>query len=194
MGQAKQRLRYGGETLLQRSLRAAVETECRLVIVVLGSQAESLQKEINAAQVRVVVNEDWTEGMSASIRCGVRALEAEAGDEFEAAMLLLCDQPFVTSEVLNRLIKVYEEQRAPLVASEYEAGGEMTRGVPALFTHALFSELMKLDGGAGAKQVIARHTGEAVFVAVPEAAFDIDTPDDYRALQDSCAKSGFELK
>lgn len=189
MGQAKQRLRYAGETLLQRSLRAAIETECRPVIVVLGSQAESLQGEINAAaaEVRVVVNDVWAEGMSASIRCGVRALEAEAADEIEAAVLLLCDQPFVTSDALNRLVKVYEEQRAPLVASEYEAGGEMTRGVPALFSRALFSELMKLDGAAGAKQIITHHADEAVFVAMPEAAFDVDTPDDYRDLQNRLA-------
>ncbi len=63
--------------------------------------------------------------------------------------------------------------------------GKQTRGVPALFGRTLFPELLKLRGAEGAKRVITRHAAEAVFVRVPEAAFDVDTPNDYRALQNS---------
>ena len=42
---------------------------------------------------------------------------------------------------------------------------------------------MELRGAEGARRVIARHADAASVVAVPEAAFDVDTPDDYLALR-----------
>ena len=90
-------------------------------------------------------------------------------------------------EVINRLLAAYEAGRPPLVASEYEAGGERTRGVPALFSRALFPELMALRGAEGAKRVITRHSSRATFIAAPEAAFDVDTPEDYRLLKRDAA-------
>ncbi|HST53108.1 MAG TPA: nucleotidyltransferase family protein [Pyrinomonadaceae bacterium] len=188
MGEPKQLLRYGGETLLSRAARAALDSSCRPAVVVLGSNAEELQKELAAACVRVVVNGEWAEGMSSSIRCGLRALEESAAGGVEAAVFLLCDQPFVTSDIVNRLVEAYRARRAPLVVSEYGDAGEKTRGVPALFSRALFAELEELRGAEGARRVIARHAAEAEVVKAPEAAFDVDTPDDYRALRDREAR------
>jgi molybdenum cofactor cytidylyltransferase len=182
MGEPKQRLVFEGETLLQRAVRAALETDCRPVIVVLGSQADALQEKAGAPGAQIVVNQLWQEGMSSSIRCGLWALEEAAPVSIEAAILMLCDQPFVTGEVLMRLAHVYQANRALLVASAYTAGGEKTLGVPAIFSRALFSELMGLSGAEGAKRIIARHKAEAEIIHVPEAAYDIDTLDDYRAL------------
>ena len=150
-------------------------------MVVLGAHAETLRGE--AAGAQVAVNEEWAEGMSSSIRCGLRALDAATSGRTDAAILTLCDQPFVTSAVIERLVAAYEEKRPALVASRYEAGGEAASGVPALFSRALFAELMGLRGAQGAKRVIMRHASEATVVSVPEASFDVDTPEDYRVLR-----------
>lgn len=180
MGEPKQLLRVAGETLLGRTVRAALETPCRPVVVVLGAQADAVRDAVAAAEVRVVVNRVWAEGLSSSIRCGLRALAAI--DEIGAAILLLCDQPFVTSEVIMRLVAAYHAQQTLLVAAEYEAAGEQTRGVPALFARQLFPELLALRGAEGARRLIRRHIAEATLVAVPEAAFDVDTPANYLAV------------
>lgn len=187
MGEPKQLLRCEGETLLGRAVRAALGSRCRPVVVVLGAHAEALRGEVAAAEARVVVNPEWAEGMASSIRCGLAALEAATAGKALAAALTLCDQPFVTGEVIDRLHAAYEAERPPLVASEYEAGGERTRGVPALFSRALFPELMDLRGAEGAKRVIKRHSSSAIFIAAPEAAFDLDTPEDYRLLKRDAA-------
>jgi molybdenum cofactor cytidylyltransferase len=184
MGQPKQLLRYEGETLLSRAIRAGLETQCRPVIVVLGSDAETLQEGINTSGARIVVNQGWAEGMSSSIRCGLSALETATGDKIDAVIFMLCDQPFITSVIVRRLVDAYHSRRTLLAVSEYEADGEKTLGVPALFSRTLFPELMLLRGAQGAKRIIARHAAEATVVAVPEAAFDVDMADDYRALQD----------
>jgi molybdenum cofactor cytidylyltransferase len=184
LGQPKQLLKFEGETLLNRAVRAALETHHRPVIVVLGSQADDLQEKIAAPDAVIVVNQFWNEGMSSSIRCGLRALEATVTNKIEAAVLMLCDQPLITSDVISRLVDTYRSRQVLLVASEYEARGEKTLGVPALFSRALFPELMALDEAGGAKRIIARHRAEAASVATPEAAFDVDTPEDYRALRE----------
>lgn len=183
LGQAKQLLNFGGETLLRRAVRAALNTRSRPVIVVLGAEADALRHEIADTEAQSVINEAWYEGMSSSIRCGLAALEAATSGQAQAALLMLCDQPFVTTAVINRLLETYRRERAPLVASEYEAKGERTRGVPALFDGTLFPELMSLRGAEGAKRVIERNLREAALVFVPEAAFDVDTPGDYRVLR-----------
>jgi molybdenum cofactor cytidylyltransferase len=185
MGEPKQLLRYGGESLLRRAVQAALGSRCRPVVVVLGARAEALGGE--AAGAQVAVNEEWAEGMSSSIRCGLRALDAATSGQVDAAILTLCDQPFVTSEVIERLVAAYEEERPALVASRYESGGELTTGVPALFSRELFAELMGLRGAQGAKRVIMWHASEATVVSVPEASFDVDTPEDYRVLQRGAA-------
>ena len=183
MGRPKQLLPFKGETLLSRAARVALETQCRPVIVVLGSHAEALQEELAATEGRIIVNREWAEGMSSSIRCGLRALETGATQATEAAILMLCDQPFVTSDIIRRLADEYIAHRPLLVASGYEAKGVKTTGVPALFSCSLFAELMELRGTAGAKRIIERHEKAGSVIAVPEAGFDIDTPDDYRALR-----------
>ncbi len=183
MGGPKQLLRYEGETLLGRAVRAALDSRCRPIVVVLGARAEALRGEIGGARAQVVVNQEWAEGMGSSIRCGLAALGAATPAPVDAAVVMLCDQPFVTGEVINRLLETYHTKRSLLVASEYEANGERTRGVPALFNRALFSELMNLRDAEGAKRVIGRHSSEAAMIAVPEAAFDVDTPEDYRVLK-----------
>lgn len=183
LGEPKQLLQFEGETLLSRAVRVALETPHRPVIVVLGAHAGRLREEIAETDACIIVNEEWAEGMGSSIRCGLLAMETRAVREVEAVILMLCDQPFVTSLTLNRLIDTFHERQALLVASEYEAAGETARGVPALFSRKLFPELLELRGAAGAKRLIMLHEGEADFIAVPEAAVDVDTLEDYRALQ-----------
>jgi molybdenum cofactor cytidylyltransferase len=183
MGVPKQALRYQGETLLGRAVSAALNSRRSPVIVVLGSAAETLRGELSGTEAHAVINSDWAEGMASSIRCGIAALEDATSGGSEAAILTLCDQPFVTSEVFNRLVEAYQKSRPPIVASTYEVNGEVACGVPALFGRALFPELLALQGAEGAKRIITRHQDETISIPTPEAAFDVDTPDHYRILQ-----------
>jgi molybdenum cofactor cytidylyltransferase len=95
-----------------------------------------------------------------------------------AAVLLLCDQPHVNAEVIDGLVAAHRATGRPVIASEY--GGSF--GVPALFGRALFAELARLEGAAGAKQVIQRHAAEAHFLPFRGGEVDVDTPDDFSRL------------
>jgi molybdenum cofactor cytidylyltransferase len=175
MGSPKQTLQYRGESLLRRATLAALGAGCRPVIVVTGANAELSRRELEGLDVREVFNPLWETGMASSIRAGVEALISADPD---AAVLLLCDQPHVTADVISRLVEARRATGSPLVASAYGGGF----GAPALFGRALFDELTRLEGAAGAKQVIKRHASDAHFLLFPSGEVDVDTPDDFSRL------------
>ena len=177
MGVPKQTLRFRGQTLLRRAALAALGAGCRPVIVVTGAHAEQSRGELRGLDVREVVNALWETGMASSVRAGVEGLVG-ADPEAAAAVLMLCDQPHVTAEVISGLVAAHRAGARPVVASTY--GGSF--GVPALFSRALFAELARLEGAAGAKQVIKRHALEAHFLPFPSGEVDVDTPDDFSRL------------
>jgi molybdenum cofactor cytidylyltransferase len=176
LGSPKQILQFRGQSLLRRAARAALDAGCRPVIVVTGASAELSRRELDGLDVRETFNPHWETGMASSIAAG---LEGLAGAEVAAAVILLCDQPHVTANVLSGLVEAHRATGRPVIASAY--GGSF--GVPALFSRPLFAELALLEGGAGAKQVIQRHASEACFLPFGEGEVDVDTPEDVSRLR-----------
>ena len=178
LGHPKQLLPYQGRTLLRHAAETALLSACRPVVVVLGSEPDRLRPELTGLEVLVANNPDWEQGMGSSIRAGLAALEASAPD-MGGVVLMLCDQPLITSASLGALVQSHLDTGSPLVVSEY--GG--TRGVPAFFSHALFPELRALKDAQGAKAVIAAHAAEAVALPLPAGVWDVDTAEDFERLR-----------
>jgi molybdenum cofactor cytidylyltransferase len=177
MGRPKQLLRFGGETLLRRAALAALGAGCAPVVVVTGAHAERTRGELRGLDVLEVENLLWETGMGSSVRAGVGAL-LEARADASAVVLMLCDQPLVDADVIAGLVAAHRETGREAVASRY---GE-SFGAPALFAATLFDELTRLEGQAGAKQVIKRHASRTHFVPFPGGEMDVDTPDDFSRL------------
>jgi molybdenum cofactor cytidylyltransferase len=177
MGSPKQILRFRGESLLRRAARAALDAGCSPVIVVTGANAELSRRELDGLDVREVLNPRWETGMASSIAAGLEGLLGVDADA-AAAVFLLCDQPHVTSGVISGLAAAHRVTGMPVIASTY--GGSF--GVPALFGRPLFAELARLEGGAGAKQVIERYASEACFLPFEGGEVDVDTRDDFSRL------------
>src|SRR2546423_12030547 len=117
-----------------------------------GRERGGVQGSLRGLDVLEAENQQWESGMSSSVRVGVEAL-VTPNPRIAAVVLMLCDQPFVTRDVIVGLVKAHYETGCSIVASRY--GGSY--GVPALFGKAHFTELSKLQGAAGAKQVIQKH-------------------------------------
>ena len=177
MGSPKQVLQFEGNSLLKRAALAALGAECSPVVVVTGANAELCRRELHGLDVREAFNSNWETGMASSICTGIEGLVSIERD-IAAAVLLLCDQPHVTSDVISRLLAAHDTTGRPIIASAY---GE-SFGVPALFSRTLFTELMQLAGSSGAKEIIKRHASEAHFLPFPEGEVDVDTPDDFSSL------------
>ena len=177
LGSPKQLLIYRGKTLLQHSIDTALESQASPILVVLGSGKDAIKKELEQKQVFILENSSWESGMASSISCGITNLQ-ELAPESKAAILMVCDQPFVDAKLLNNLITKHKDTRQSIVASSYAN----TLGTPALFHQSLFSELLVLEGESGAKSLIKKYSLQTGFVSFDQGSIDIDTRENYRNL------------
>ena len=178
LGKSKQLLQYKGESLIRRAVRTGAEAGCDPIIVVLGANSEKIETEIDPQTAHVVNNIAWEEGMGSSIRTGLSKL-LKLKPQIEEMIIMLCDQPFADSALLKKLIRKRSSTGKEIVACEY---GD-TVGVPVLYSKICFPELLALKGDQGAKKLLLRHQQEVTTVSFPEGIIDIDTAEDYEALQ-----------
>ncbi len=165
-----------GRSLVRRAAETALASACRPVVVVLGASAEAVEVELAGLPVTITINPEWQTGLASSLQAGLNTLaEVQTPD---AVVVMLCDQPQVTSALLDSLLDAYAGTEHEVIASEY--GG--TLGVPALFGPALFGALALLTGDEGARRVIKNYAGPMTRVPFPEGVYDIDTPLDVQAL------------
>ncbi len=176
-GAPKQLLEFRGKTFLRRAAETAVAADLHSIVVVLGANFEILRTEIEDLPVRIVINENWASGMSSSIKIGLSELVKK--ETQDAVIIMLCDQPLVTTKTLLDLCDIFIQTKKPIVACEYQN----TIGVPALFSNTVFSELMNLQDPDGAKKIVKKYAGKMALAAVPEAALDVDTLEDFERLR-----------
>jgi molybdenum cofactor cytidylyltransferase len=173
MGTAKQLLPYRGRSLLHYMAEVALASKCQPIVVVLGAYVDRIKPEIATLPLQIVENNNWSIGMGSSIRAGVQ--QSIAAQSLDAVVVMLCDQPLVTSFHLNQLIAAYEVTHRPVIASAYAN----TLGVPALFSHSLFPDLLSLTANVGARYLIKEYSDRVYPVPFPEGAIDLDTREDY---------------
>lgn len=178
MGRPKQTLRVGGLSLLRLAAANAFASTCRPVVVAVGAHEALVTQELHALPVLIARNPDWERGIGASLRVAVEKLAQIAGLDVNGVVVTLADQPLVTAEHMDLLVKVQNRTGSDIVASQYAE----TRGVPAFFSRRLFADLGALDGDQGARHLIAHHCGHVETIPAAGAAFDVDTPADYEKL------------
>ncbi len=179
LGQPKQLLMNGGETLLARSIRLAYEAGAGPVLVVLGAHLESIRAVVALNDAIVVINEKWEEGIASSIHAGLNELEAIAHDA-RGALILSCDQPRLTAAHLHALIESFAAQTEPsIVASAYAR----VQGIPAVFPSFAFPHLLALRGDRGARALLTQPPCPLMVLPFEGGEVDIDQPADLAELE-----------
>lgn len=177
LGSPKQLLTYKDKTLLQNSIDSAKQIGSGKVIVVLGSNKELIENEINDEGIILIQNQNWASGIASSIKAGIEALKVSSPD-IDAIILMVCDQPFADAKTLKALLVKQVESGKAIVGCRYEN----TTGTPALFHSSLFPELLSLEGDSGAKKLFEKYNEIASFVSFKNGGIDIDTSEDYKNL------------
>ena len=156
-------------------LRHAAASQLSEVVLVLGHQAKRIADEAGYWGQRVVVNPDYADGQSTSLRAGLAAISQDAA----AVLFLLGDQPQVRPRTIDALISAFQAGDAPIVVPTYEG----IQGHPVLISRALFQDLQLVRGDRGAREVIRAHANAVHQVPVvgPRPS-DVDTDEDYAAL------------
>jgi molybdenum cofactor cytidylyltransferase len=133
MGRPKQLLPYQGSSLLRHTIENAVASVCKPIVVVLGANAENIRSQISESDIKIVENPDWHLGMSSSIRRGISSIITDY-QNIDAVVITVCDQPFISADIINNLVSKYYNTKKPIIACEYAN----TLGVPVLFNQSFF--------------------------------------------------------
>jgi len=178
LGQPKQLVEYQGQTLIRRISKEAIDADIGNVTIVTGYDHVTIESEIRDLHVDVYYNEEWEEGLGASIRNGLKHILKEKPDT-NAILLTMVDQPYVDGTHLKKLAKAYDPSRPMIIASAYSS----TFGVPVLFDSHYFDLMKELIGDEGGKKVFVKYLRNIVEIPFIEGAIDIDEKEDLKSLK-----------
>jgi molybdenum cofactor cytidylyltransferase len=177
MGENKLLLPLEGKPVLRHVVDAIGDSSVASIIVVLGHQADDVRALVGDGPVAFIVNEDYRQGLSTSLKTGLAALPPEV----DGAMVFLGDMPDVDSALIDRMIAAFDPGQMRAIVVPKRAG---RRGHPVLWGRGFFAPLIeKLTGDIGAKAFIGQY---AEWVAEIEADddgvfTDLDTPEAFEA-------------
>ncbi len=164
-----------GKPLLQHVVDAANASRCEDVIVVVGHGADELLAKVRLGRARAVMNREYAEGQSTSLRAGVR----QAGVS-DAVIVLLGDQPRITPALIDALLERQRETRAAAVICSWNGH----RSPPTLLHRELWPAIDTLTGDVGARELLRDRDDVAVVEVTASlgALNDVDRPTDLERL------------
>jgi molybdenum cofactor cytidylyltransferase len=173
MEQLKQLLPYGNVTIVEAVARTLLGSGLDGVLVVLGHEAEQVRSAVGHLPVHFAVNEEYREGMLASIQCAVRVLPGA-----EAICVALVDQPAVTSDVVRTLAQRFASSGRGMAVPVYEG----KRGHPVVVGLRRYrEEILALPRDVGLRALMHAHPEDILEVPVATDAVlrDLDYPEEY---------------
>ncbi|CAL2095105.1 nucleotidyltransferase family protein [Tenacibaculum sp. 190524A02b] len=175
MGSIKQVLPYKHTTLLGWTIEQVIAVKEADTFVVLGANMGLIKKSIDAYSITIIENKSYREGLSTSIVTGINTIEVNT---FDKVLILLADQPKITTDYLKKLIEISKKNQAKIIASNY--GDKI--GVPAIFPKKYFSKLKELTGDKGAGKLLNITLKSEVLSLLNSNLTDIDTLTNYHKL------------
>lgn len=173
-GGRKQLAHFRGGPLVTNAIRTAESVCGANSLLVAGCDWQDVHAACAPLAGFLIRNEGHTAGMGSSIAAAASSLPSSA----TGVVLMLADQALIGEVELLNLVVTWRQNQQKIVCCEFDA----LRGPPAVFPRAFFAELAELDGESGARAIIERHSEQVVPVACPQAAVDIDTPEDLRNI------------
>jgi molybdenum cofactor cytidylyltransferase len=166
----------GADTVLACSLRHALETQLRVVVVTTPALAPAVHRLVAARDVLILAEQDaqgrpQPVGMGHSIVAGISA----TGDA-DGWLILPADMPLVRPSTILAVAQGLE--RYPVCYAQYRG----IQGHPVGFGTELYSELMALRGDEGARRIVARYAAQPIEVDDPGVHIDVDTAEDLARL------------
>jgi len=175
LGTPKQLIPWQGTTLLEFTFTTIQRSGFEDIIVVLGAYAELVKQKINTHNMRIVYNAAWESGKASSIRAGLNAISTNA----EGVMIFLCDQPFLSRELIRKIQEAAGESTAEIIAPKVAERWSN----PVFFKKKAFPSFYILKGEEGGKDLFSRYTMKAVLWSDLRILYDIDTVQDIEKLE-----------
>jgi len=176
-GRNKLLIKVEGRPIIRRVVEAALKSKVDEVIVVLGWEADKIQKALEDLPCRFVVNKDYEKGQSSSVKVGLK----EISETTQAILILPGDIAKIDTSAINLVIDEYTRRKYPIIVAAHRG----KPGHPILLDSQLFKEIEQIDEQSfGLKAVTKKHEGRIRFVEAGSSNVlrDVDTPDDLKHL------------
>lgn len=174
MGQPKALLRWGSRSLIRYQIDSLMDAGVEHTIVVLGADYWVPQAHVPIVKdITTVVNTEYKDGKTTSIKCGVMAIRPE----FNSLVILSVDQPR-PSWIISELIISHNQSNQQI--TQPVARGR--KGHPVIFDTSLIPELLEINEMTqGIRSIIHRHRSLTNLVAMESSivTIDINDPDTY---------------
>jgi molybdenum cofactor cytidylyltransferase len=177
-GSTKALAPFRGRELLQHVLDAASRFEFAEVVVVLGHDADEIERRLEWRSEKRVLNPDPDAGLSSSLLVGLAGVSPAS----DAALIMLGDQPLVRAHVIERLLAAFESDGAPILVPRYHDGGGPN---PLLIHRRAWPLAFEARADRGLGPVLRDHRDLVAEVAVEGSNPDVDSPADLAALEDA---------
>lgn len=183
LGEPKQLVRVRDEALVRRTARVLIEAGVDELLVVTGCGFESVESELKGLEARIVRNRNWARGMGGSISVGARSMNPDV----DGVLVMACDQWRLAGDDLAQMKAQWLTDISRIYLSCWDEGKAFISGPPVIFPRILLPELKSMLESRGARQLIDRYMNIVEFVKMPNAAWDLDRPEDLKRL-----RAGFE--
>ena len=172
MGRPKALLPYREGTFLEHLMQVTRHPRIGVTRIVLGSGAEVIRSIAKLDPSVIALNPEWEQGQLSSICAGLRSLE---GIETDGMVLCPVDHPLVSARLVSDLVERFYEEKKAIVLPTYNG----RRGHPAIFSSALYAELLAAPADKGARAVVWAHASEIREVATDEegVVLNLNDPD-----------------
>jgi len=180
-----------GDTLLEATIHKATSCLSEVLVVLRADDhafadtlantfANNLATRHDNHNINFYLAPDSAQGMAHSLANGISQAQ-----DWEAALVMLGDMPFVEANTIETILNTYTAHRnqntnpAPIIVP---CLGEKL-GHPVLFSRRYFAEIANLIGDRGARPVIDAHPGNLVKLPITDngVILDIDRPIDLPA-------------
>jgi len=150
---------YKGQNLTSRALNAVPADKLEKIAVV--TRFPEVREQAEALGFDIVWNECPEEGISLTIRLGLRKLQS-----MDAAMFMVCDQPMLTRASVAGMADFYLKHPDRIVSMAHKG----VRGNPCIFPAKFFQELCELTGDTGGSAVIRKHGDSLLLFEIDDAS------------------------
>lgn len=183
MGVQKLLLPFGGKTVISHIVDQLLASSIGEVHVVVGHEARRISSELSGRAVSIVNNPNYKSGMLSSVRRGLRNLP----EKCRAVMVVLGDQPSITTELIEQMLQSFSATEKSLLVPRYKG----KRGHPILFSERFCDEILTHYDDVGLRGLLHAHPDEVSELSVSTSAvlYDMDFPEDYRKELDLFEKN-----
>jgi molybdenum cofactor cytidylyltransferase len=174
MGEAKLLLPFGEKTIIETVIENVIQSKVEKILIVLGSGREKIEQRIKNYSLKIAFNPNFRSGMLSSVHAGFQALPEYA----QAALVVLGDQPSISTSVINELIDAYKRTRKGIVLPIYKS----ERGHPVLIDMKYRNEIENLSPDIGLRGTVYNHPEDILEVEMKSQSVlrDIDYIEDYK--------------